>query len=91
MIQERGWQRFMVYADQASATVVADYLCRNGCPAQVAAFSPGVDLTPSVDVLVPGQLLHRARWLWSQADLTQGELEYLISGKLPGASDESSS
>src|SRR5579862_643343 len=86
MIHERGWQRFLAYPDEASATIVAEYLRRNDCPAQVAG-SPSPDLSASVEVLVPGELLHRARWLWSQADLTEGELEYLITGKLPGTDE----
>jgi hypothetical protein len=88
MIRERGWERFIAFADQASASVVAGYLQRNDCPARVAAASPGLDLSPSVEVLVPGQLLHRARWLWAQADLSEGELVYLSTGKMPGDEGE---
>jgi hypothetical protein len=82
------WECFLTYPDEASASAVAGYLSAHGCPAQVAASSPGLDLTPSVEVLVPGHLLHRARWLWAQADLTAGELEYLATGRLPGSDAE---
>jgi hypothetical protein len=88
MIRERGWERFAAYTDEASALLVAEYLRGNDCPAQVATKSPGVDLAPSVEVLVPGELLHRARWLWAQADLTEGELQFLITGKLSDDDDE---
>jgi len=83
MIQERGWECFATYADELAATVVVDYLRRNDCPAQIAGTSGVIDA--GVRVLVPGELLHRARWLWAQADLTESELQYLISGELPGA------
>jgi hypothetical protein len=83
MIRERGWERFVAYADEASASVVAEYLRRNDCPAHVVAASPGPDLAPTAEVLVPGEFLHRARWLWAQADLTEAELEYLSTGKFP--------
>jgi hypothetical protein len=49
-----------------------------------AAGRAGVGPDPGVRVLVPGELLHRAKWLWAQADLTEAELHYLISGELPG-------
>jgi hypothetical protein len=78
MIHERGWQCFATYGDEVAASVVVDYFRRNGCPAQV---SP--DLGTGVRVMVPGELLHRAKWLWSQADLSEAELQYMISGVLP--------
>jgi hypothetical protein len=84
MIRDKDWERFMAFTDQASATIVAGYLLRNDCPARVVNSSPGLDLSPSVEVLVLGQLLHRARWLWGQADLSEGELIYLSTGELPG-------
>jgi hypothetical protein len=88
MIQETGWQRFLAFTDQASAAVVAGYLVRNNCPARAAFASPGLDLSPSVEVLVPGELLHRARWLWAQAELSDNELAYLSTGQLPGLEQE---
>ena len=83
MIQERGWQIFAIYRDEIAAGVVVDYLRRNDCPAKVSG-AVSADIDSRVSVLVPGELSHRARWLWSQADLTEGELQFLISGELPG-------
>lgn len=83
MIPERGWQIFATYRDEIAAGVVVDYLRRNDCPAKVSG-TVSADVDSSVNVLVPGELLHRARWLWSQADLTEAELQYLITGELPG-------
>ena len=88
MIRDAGWECFIAFADQASAMVVAGYLQHNDCPARVALASPGLDLSPSAEVLVPGQLLHRARWIWAQADLSEGELAYLSTGRLPGDEGE---
>jgi hypothetical protein len=83
MIHERGWQCFATYHDELAAGVVAEYLFRNDCPAQVVG-KLGAQLNDGARVLVPGQLLHRAKWLWAQADLSEGELQFLISGELPG-------
>lgn len=83
VIAERGWQIFATYRDPIAAGVVADYLRRNDCPAQVTGTTPA-EVDSHASVLVPGALLHRARWLWSLADLTEGELQLLISGELPG-------
>lgn len=83
MIRERGWHIFATYRDEIAAGVVVDYLRRNECPAEVSG-TVSADLDSRVNVLVPGELLHRARWLWSQADLTEGELQFLITGELPG-------
>jgi len=83
MIRERGWETFAAYHDELAAGVVVEYLCRNDCPAQVIG-SPGVTPAPAVHVLVPGELLHRARWLWAQAELTEAELNFLATGNLPG-------
>ena len=83
MIRERGWECFAVYHDELSAGVVAGYLRRNECPAEVLG-SAGTALDNGIRVLVPGQLLNRARWLWASADLTEADLEYLATGELPG-------
>ena len=83
MIQERGWECFAVYHDELAAEVIAGYLRCNDCPAQIDGRA-GAALEPCVRVIVPGELLHRARWLWAQADLTEAELQYLATGELPG-------
>jgi hypothetical protein len=36
-------------------------------------------------VLVPRQSLHTARWILAQPGPTDAELEFLATGKLPGA------
>lgn len=82
MIREKPWECFLAFPDETSARVVADYLRANDCLAQVAPSSPALDLAPSVAVLVPGELLHRARFLWAQADFSEGKLQYMITGRL---------
>ena len=86
MIKQRGWERFATYNNELAAKVVVDYLARHDCPAQVSGCA-GANINSGVHVLVPGELLHRARWLWAQADLTEQELNFLASGELT-AGDE---
>jgi len=40
---------------------------RNDCAAEVVG-SSGVAVEPGVRILVPGELLHRARWLWGKRE-----------------------
>ena len=75
MSVQRGWQCFTVVDNELSAQVVADYLRHNDCPAEVTA-KPFPDVQAGVQVLVPGDLLHRARWLWPQSDLSDAELQF---------------
>ena len=82
MIRERAWECFAVYHDELAAAVVAGYLRRNDCPAQISGRA-GAALEPGVRVIVPGELMHRARWLWAKADLTEAELQYFATGELP--------
>jgi len=86
------WQCFLACSDEATAAPVAWYLELHDCPAFVLPLPPRCDLVPPVLVLVPGEFLHRARHIWAHADtfgdLSDGELEYLATGKLPGAAPE---
>jgi len=82
------WQCFLACSDMATAAPVAWYLELHDCPAFVFPLSPSCDLAPAALVLVPEEFLHRAHHIWAHADtlsdLSDGELEYLATGKLPG-------
>ena len=83
------WQCFLGCSDAATAAPVAWYLELHDCPAFVFPLSPSCDLAPAAVVLVPREFLEHARHIWTHTDilgdLTDGELEYLATGKLPGA------
>jgi hypothetical protein len=82
---------FMSCPDMTSAGVIAEYLRVRECPAIAFPIPPTFELGPTAEVRVPSQFLHRARWFWSLADaeeLTEGEIEYLATGKLPGSVPE---
>jgi hypothetical protein len=82
------WQCLLILPDEASAAPVAHYLRLQDCPALVFVRPPCFDLVPTAHVLVPAEFLRRAQHIWAHADalesLTDGELEYLATGKLPG-------
>ena len=80
------WQCLLVCPDEASATPVAEYLRLHDCPALVVPVPPGFDFSPTAEVRVPAEFLHRARHIWAAADtlgeLSAGELDYLATGQL---------
>jgi hypothetical protein len=92
MPAETTWHCFTACADEASATAIVEYLRLNDCPAVVFPSGATFELAPPFEVRTPMVFLHRARWLWALADaqpeLTEGELEYLATGKLPGSTLE---
>jgi hypothetical protein len=83
------WQCFLVCPDEAAATPVVEYLRLHDCPALAFFLPPRCDFVSTVEVRVPPEFLRRASDIWAQAgasgDVTEGELEYLATGKLPGA------
>src|SRR5580704_7577531 len=88
----REWRVFLACPDVATATPVADYLTLHGCPAHVVPVPPSFNLMPTAAVLVPAEFLRRAQHIWGSAnvlgDLTEGELAYIVTGKLPGTLSE---
>lgn len=82
------WQCFLACSCEAAAAPVAEYLRMHDCPALVFPVPASCELTATAAVMVPLEFLARARHVWAHADmgsLTEGELEYLATGKLPGA------
>jgi hypothetical protein len=88
MADTRQWRVFLACPDVASATPVAEYLTLHDCPAYVVPVPPSFNLMPTAAVLVTAEFLRRAQHIWSSAnvlgDLTEGELEYIVTGRLPG-------
>jgi hypothetical protein len=84
----REWRVFLACPDVATATPVADYLTLHDCPAHLVPIPPSFNLLPTAAVLVPAEYLRRAHHIWNSANvlgnLTEGELEYIVTGRLPG-------
>src|ERR1700747_924129 len=85
------WQCFLACPNEAAAAPVVEYLRLYDCPALIFPVPPSCDLAPTAEVRVPAEYLHRARHIWGRAgtgaDPTDGELEYLATGELPGAAE----
>ena len=85
------WQCFLRLPDEASAVPVAHYLRSHDCPARVFVEPLGFQFGPTAQILVPAEFLSRAQHVWSRAGtlgaLSDAELEYLATGRLPACAD----
>jgi hypothetical protein len=75
-----------VYADAASAEVVAGLLRSEGIPVQVLGNEPVPGLSIAYRLMVPVDMLHRARLVLSQPPLSEEELAVIAAGQ-PHADD----
>lgn len=75
-------KEFAVYADSASAQVAATLLTTEGVPTKIVSDEPVPGVINSVRVMVPLDMVHRARWIVSNASFTDEELAYFATGKL---------
>jgi hypothetical protein len=81
------WQEFACYSDGASAEVAAGLLRSEGVPVKVASDEPMPGLIRGFRLMVPAEMLHRARWVVSNAAFTDEELAFFATARLD--SDES--
>jgi hypothetical protein len=81
------WQLFKVFSDRVEADRIATFLQSSGVPAYVDHGALGVGLEGEFKVFVATELAHRARWLNSLPEVTDAELDFLATGRLPGSDD----
>jgi len=82
------WELFKVLPDRFEAERIVGLLESSGVPAYVDYGALGVGLDMKFSVYVAAKLAHRARWVMATApDVTDAELDYLATGKLPGSDD----
>ena len=79
------WQPFQTFSDRGSAEALAVVLDSEGVPARVESSKLVAGVETRHCVLVPESLVHRAKWVLADTDLTDSELEYLATGKLSDA------
>lgn len=81
------WQLFKLFPNRVEADRIATFLQSSGVPAYVDHGALGVGLEGEFKVFVATELAHRARWLISLPEITDAELDFLATGRLP-SSDE---
>jgi hypothetical protein len=82
------WQEFAAYSDAASAEVAAGLLRSEGVPVNVTSDEPMPGLIRGFRLMVPAEMLHRARWVVSNASFTDEELAFFATARLdPGPGD----
>jgi hypothetical protein len=78
---------FKIVGDRIEADRLAAFLESYGVPAYVDHGALGLGLEGQYKVFVVEELAHRARWATSNTDVTDEELDFLATGKLPGSND----
>lgn len=86
-VQRQHWKLLKVLSDRVEADRLAAFLQSADVPAYVDHGALNLGLDGGFRVFVAAQLAHRARWLLTQPDMTDSELTFLATGKLPGAED----
>lgn len=82
------WSEVVTFPDRISAEAVLGLLTQSNVPGRIVSDEhiPGLGLFFSV--VVPTELLHRARWLLSEAQVSEAELTYLATKELPDEPDQ---
>ena len=79
--QKVQWERFMRLPGPLEAHIVAGRLNVEGVSTVVLS-SPAVDLSNTAELLVPRELMHRARWVLAWPPVPEEELAFLATGEL---------
>jgi len=77
------WVVFRSFPDESAAVALCGQLRSGDCPAEVNARALSSGVETEYCVFVPGSLEHRARWIVSQLPVSDEELDFLATGKLP--------
>ena len=77
------WVAFKSFPDETGAAALCGQLRAGECPAKFEARAMGSGLETEYTVFVPKSLAHRARWVAAQLPISDAELEFLATGRLP--------
>jgi hypothetical protein len=78
------YEDFKVFTDRGSAEAMRSWLEFEGVP----CFVDSRQMATVFAVCVLKTLAHRARWIVAQLPVTDAELDFLATGKLPGQEDK---
>jgi len=77
------WEVFRSFPKESAAIAMCGQLRAGECPATVSPRALGNAVETEYCVFVPRSLAHRARWIVAQLPVSEEELEFLATGKLP--------
>jgi len=80
---KQDWQAVAEFENHLAAEIAASVLRAESVPVRIESSGALPGLEVGSRVMVPADLLHRARWLWEQAQVSDAELELLATGRLP--------
>ena len=78
------WELCQTYSNRVAAETLSGKLEAEGVPTRIDATVLDRAIETGFCVMVPRILVHRARWVLAQLPVTDAELDYLATGKLPG-------
>lgn len=78
------WQSLRGFAERGPAEALCAQLESEGVPTQIQANALENAIEARFFVLVPSSLIHRARWVTPEFPVTEAELNFMATGKLPG-------
>ena len=81
------WELFRTFDDQGPAEAMRTWLIHEKVPTKVEARALENAIESKFCVFVQSSLAHRARWIVAQLPPSDEELEFLATGKLPGAKE----
>jgi hypothetical protein len=78
------WVSLRAFAERGPAEAFCAQLESEGVQTRIQAGALENAIEAHFLVLVPSPLAHRARWVAADFPITDGELDFLATGKLPG-------
>jgi hypothetical protein len=79
------WEVFRSFPKESAAIALRGQLTAGDCPAKVSPRALDNAVETEYCVFVPKSLVHRARWIVAQLPISDEELEFLATGKLPAS------
>jgi hypothetical protein len=87
-MSQSDWALLTSLPDAPSAQSLVDALFAYGVAARVESEPALLGEVRNCNVLVQVKLLHRARWFLAQGQISDAELEFLATGKLPSEDEK---
>lgn len=87
-MNEEEWKPFKVFPDLSAAETLRLQLEHHAVPTRIESRALEIGLEAQFCVYLSKALAHRARWILAQLPVTDAELDFLATGKLPGEEEK---